>query len=353
MTAIHNPTLQAEARRLNFLKRWVKRILWAFIVLLSVLVLCGAFYQLAAEHRDRQRFPQSGRSVDVGGFSLNIHCTGQGSPTVILDSGLGVPAIGWDLVQPDAAKFACVCSYDRAGYGWSAPGPFPRTSVEIAKELHTLLERSRIPPPYILVGHSFGGYNVRVFNGLYPGEVVGMVLVDSSHEDQEARMPASFQAVMAKSDRQVRRIRPVMPLLIHLGIARAALNADPSLHLLPRDLSEEIVYLQLQLKFVDAIASELASFPESARETLDSGNLCDKPLIVLTAGRTQEVPGVPPQDLAAFQEIWIKELQASLARLSTDGRQVMVPQSDHLIPFEQPQTVVSAIREVWEATQSK
>lgn len=350
---MQNQTLQAEARRLNFLKRWVKRILWAFVGMLGVLALCGAFYQLAAEHRDRLLFPQSGRSVDVGGFSLNINCTGEGSPTVILDSGLGVPAIGWNLVQPDVAKFTRVCSYDRAGYGWSSPGPFPRTSQEIAKELHTLLEKASVPPPYILVGHSFGGFNVRVFNGLYPGEALGMVLVDSSHEDQEARMPASFQAAMAKNDRQIQRMRPVMPLLIHLGIARAALNADPSLQLLPKDLCEEIVYLQLQTKFVDAIAGELASFPESARETRDSGNLGSKPLVVLTAERVQEVPGVPPKDLPAFQEIWIHELQPSLARLSARGRQVIVPQSDHLIPFEQPQAIVSAIREVWKATQGK
>jgi pimeloyl-ACP methyl ester carboxylesterase len=353
MATIHNPTLQAEARRLTFLKRWVKRILWAFIALLGVLALCGAFYQLAAGHRDRQLFPQSGRSADVGGFSLNINCTGQGSPTVILDGGLGVPAIGWNLVQPDVAKFARVCSYDRAGYGWSAPGPFPRTSVEIAKELHELLERSDVPPPYVLVGHSFGGYNVRVFNGLYPGEILGMVLVDSSHEDQEARMPASFRAAVAKSDRQIQRMRPVMPLLIHLGIARAALNADPSLRSLPPNFREEIVYLQLQQKFVDAVVSELTFFEESARETRDSGNLGGKPLVVLTAGRIEEVPGVAPQDLAAFQETWVKELQPSLARLSIRGRQVMVPQSDHMIPFEQPQVVVSAIREVWETAQIK
>lgn len=353
MSAMRNPTLQAESRRLNLLKRWVKRVLWAFVGLLGVLALCGAFYQIAAEHRDRLLFPKSGRSVNVGGFSLNINCTGQGGPTVILDSGLGVPAVGWNPVQPDVARFTRVCSYDRAGYGWSAPGPFPRTSLEISKELHTLLEKADVPPPYILVGHSFGGFNVRVFNGLYSSEVLGMVLVDSSHEDQDARMPASFQASMAKSDRQVQRVRPVMPILIHLGIARAALNADPSLHLLPKDLSEEIVYLQLQTKFVDAIAAELASFPESARETRDSGNLGDKPLVVLTAGRVVEVPDVPPNDLAAFHEIWIKELQPSLARLSTRGRQVIVPQSDHLIPFEQPQAVVSAVREVWEMVQSK
>jgi len=353
MAATRHPTLQAESRRLNFLKRWVKRILWAFIGLLAALALGGALYQLAAEHHDRQCFPQAGRSVDLGGFSLNINCTGLGSPTVILESGLGVPAIGWNLVQPDIAKFSRVCSYDRAGYGWSASGPSPRTSLEISKELHALLEKAGVSPPYTLVGHSFGGFNVRVFNGLYPGEVLGMVLVDSSHEDQESRMPASFQAAMAKSDRQIQRVRRVMPLLIHLGIARAALNADPSLHFLPRDLSEEIVYLQLQPKFVDAIAGELASFSESARETRDSGNLGDKPLIVLTAGRMQEAPGVPPQDLAAFQEIWIKELQPSLAHLSTRGRQVLVPDSDHLIPFERPQAVVSAIREVWEASQSK
>jgi pimeloyl-ACP methyl ester carboxylesterase len=111
--------------------------------------------------------------VDIGGYLLKINCTGNRSPTVILEAGLGDVSIEWSRVQPEIAKFARVCSYDRAGYASSDAGPMPRTSVQIAKELHT---------PYLLVGHSFGGYNVRVFNGNYPGEVTGIVLVDSTQK---------------------------------------------------------------------------------------------------------------------------------------------------------------------------
>lgn len=128
--------------------------------------IVGATHELISERNDARRFSQEGRSVEVGGFRLNMHCTGAGTPAVILDSGLGIPAMGWDLVQPGVEKFTRVCSYDRAGYGWSEPGPAPRTSQQIAKELHLLLQNAGLQPPYILVGHSFGGFNVRLFNGL-------------------------------------------------------------------------------------------------------------------------------------------------------------------------------------------
>jgi pimeloyl-ACP methyl ester carboxylesterase len=107
---------------------------------------------------------------------------------VLLDSGMGVPAMGWMKVQPEVAKFTHVCSYDRAGYGWSDPGPEPRTSAQIATELKAVLDAAGERGPFVLVGHSFGGFNVRVFAGLQPKQVLGMVLVDASHEDWKQRL---------------------------------------------------------------------------------------------------------------------------------------------------------------------
>lgn len=151
----------------NFFLRLVKRVLIGAILLLVCAAFVGAAYQAVANWRDARRFPQEGRSIALGsefpGVSLNLNCIGQGTPAVILDSGLGVPAAGWDLVLPEIAKFTRVCSYDRAGYGWSSAGPMPRTSEEIAKELHALLTASREQGPYVLVGHSFGGYDVRIY----------------------------------------------------------------------------------------------------------------------------------------------------------------------------------------------
>src|SRR5690242_11595915 len=160
-----SPIIQAAPKKSRFW-RFVKRVLIGVVLLLVCAALVGAGYQAFANWRDARWFPQEGRSIALGaefsGVALNLNCVGQGSPTVILDSGLGVPAAGWDLVMPDVARFTRVCSYDRAGYGWSSAGPMPRTSEQIVKELHALLAASGEKGPYVLVGHSFGGYNVRV-----------------------------------------------------------------------------------------------------------------------------------------------------------------------------------------------
>jgi pimeloyl-ACP methyl ester carboxylesterase len=197
--------------------RWIWRLLLAGIMILGIAAITGAAYEFVSDRKDSRRFPQEGRSVNVGGFWLNIHCTGEGSPAVILESGLGIPAMGWDLVQPDVEKFTQVCSYDRAGYGWSDPGPLPRTSEQIAKELHALLQNAGVQPPYVMVGHSFGGVNVRVYNGLYGSEVAGMVLVDSSQEDEHPQLPASMTPRERREEAETLLMARLYPVLFHLG----------------------------------------------------------------------------------------------------------------------------------------
>src|ERR1043165_7358174 len=130
-------------------------------------------------------YGQPGQLVDVGGFRLNLYCMGSGSPAVIFDSGWGDWAPAWSKVQPEIAKWTRACSYDRAGTGFSDPGPMPRTSVRIAKELRTALHRAGIAGPYILVGSAFGGDNVRTFADLYMDEVAGLVLDDADPVDLE------------------------------------------------------------------------------------------------------------------------------------------------------------------------
>ena len=337
--------------------RWKRILRRAFLVLLIIVVaaaIVGASYQAIENHADAGRFPQQGKSVSLGaefgGLALNLDCQGSGSPTVMLDSGLGVPGIGWNRVQKEAAKFTRVCWYDRAGYGWSGASSIARTSLQIAKELHALLAAAGEKGPFVLAGHSFGGFNVRVYNGTYPSEVAGMVLVDASHEDQMARMPAAFQASMKKQEESLKQQQVLSPLLIRFGIARfTQRNQDPGPGI-SKEFGQELLYLQLQPKFIDATISEISLFAQSADEVRSAGNLGDKPLVVLTAGKnvppSQLPPGISVKDFDDFRAIWVNELQVKESQLSTRGKRIMVPDSDHMIPFERPDTIVDALREV-------
>lgn len=340
--------------------RIVKRVLQGILVLVVLAAICGAAYQAIANWRDGRRFPQEGRSVALGaGFpnvALNMNCTGQGSPTVILDTGLGVPAAGWKFVQPEVAKFARVCSYDRAGYGWSTSGPLPRTSGQIVKELHALLAASGERGPYVLVAHSFGGFNVRVYTKEYPADVAGLVLVDTSHEDQESRMTGSLQTFMKNQTAELEFQRKVAPILIFFGIARLTSREEGPPNL-PKSFLREVNYLQLQPKFIEATASEIQNFSASANEVRAAGNLGERPLVVLSAGKEEDMKDLPKgldkKDLDDFRKTWLNDLQVQETHLSTRGKQVIVPDSTHMIPFLRPDAVITAIREVCEAVKAQ
>jgi pimeloyl-ACP methyl ester carboxylesterase len=158
------------------MKRMLRTSLAGLCLATVSLAITGTLYEMIGRWRGAQRFPQRGHLVQAGSIRMNIDCSGQGSPTVILESGSGGPSVDWLMVQPEVAKFSRVCSYDRAGYGWSDSGPEPRSSLQIAHELKRLLQAAGEKGPYVLVGHSMGGYDIRVYTGQYPNDVAGMVL---------------------------------------------------------------------------------------------------------------------------------------------------------------------------------
>jgi pimeloyl-ACP methyl ester carboxylesterase len=299
----------------------------------------GSVYEQIGRQQDRERLPQIGRSVDIGGRSLNIFCSGAGSPAVVFESPGAGPGLIWEPIQTEIAKFTKACWYDRAGEGWSDPGPYPRTSAAIASDLHELLKRASVPPPFVLVGASFGGLNARVYNGRYPQEVAGMVLVDSSHEDEPERAPKFYLA---------RTVPHYLWHPLHL-LFRASVEIG-----LVRLTQPSTMKIVTHSDIIQALSKQPKSFlnnsagmvmPESYAQGRAAGGLGDRPLIVLTAGKPM-VLGNPEMDreAAVYQQIWIHEMQTKLARLSTRGRQIVFDNSDHAhIP---PDAVIAAIGEI-------
>jgi pimeloyl-ACP methyl ester carboxylesterase len=317
------------------------------IVLLTV-VAAGAVYERLGERSDRRRLPQIGHSVDIGGRSLNIYCSGDGSPAVILDSGAGEPGYAWSNIQPSIAKFTRACWFDRAGYGWSDPGPFPRTSAAASTDLHELLHRAGVPAPYVLVGHSLGGLNARVYNGMYARDVAGMVLVDAAHEDEPKRAP-KFMLGHTLPRYFWHPVHLAAQAAWRVGFIRLT-RPSPRLPVNTAKRTREQVVAALwgQPKSIATLAGD-ATAPESYAEAHAAGGLGDKPLIVLTRGKVEPLPANPSamdREGAAFEQIWMHEIQPQLARLSTQGRQVIVENSGHMIPDEAPDAVINAVREV-------
>jgi pimeloyl-ACP methyl ester carboxylesterase len=324
-------------------RRFRKTLVTIATLALAVLTV-GMTYEAIGRILDARKYPMRGQMVDIGGYRLNINCTGTGSPTVILESGLGEQAQSWVAVQRGVEGFTRVCSYDRAGYGRSDRSPQTRSSLQIARELHALLNDSQKSGPYVLVGHSFGGYNVRVYTGLYPNEVSGVVLVDSSHEDQEQFEPASVR----KTADGLQTLAPFVPLLRFFGVLRLRDRLRPATvpgSKLSQATMQELSALTLRPNYLPTVLREYAVLgTDSATQVRSAGNLGDLPLIVLTAGRPTD-PG--NRDLDGFRKAWMEILQPSLASLSPRGKQVVVMDSDHMIPYEDPDAIVKAIRCVW------
>jgi pimeloyl-ACP methyl ester carboxylesterase len=285
--------------------------------LLLVLAASGAIYQAVATAIDQRTYPAPGQLVDVGGYRLHINCVGTGSPTVVLESGMFASSSMWAWVQPELAQHTRVCAYDRAGMGWSDSGPAPRDARNIAAELHTLLVAAHEAEPYVLVGHSLGGTSARVYAAQYPAEIAGVVLVDATHPDVLARLPADIATGFTPPEWQLR----LFGILGRVGVARGIHLLVPDLHDLPPAQRTTVTALNVSTRSLDAIAAELGAIGPSlaqARTLSDLGNIR---LMVLSAEATYVNN---PQ----AQSVW-EALQRDLATLSSNSVQRTVPGTTH------------------------
>jgi pimeloyl-ACP methyl ester carboxylesterase len=308
------------------------------LTLLIALVVLGAGYEAIMSAGDVTRYPPPGQLVDVGGYRMHIVCMGAGSPTVVLNSGAGGFSAEWSLVQPELAKSTRVCAFDRAGLGWSEPGPEPRSPAQIANELHALLTNAGIDGPIVLVAHSAGGKHARLYALRHPEQVAGIVLVDARSEyvddHQTPEQAAAERAELAGFQSQV-------ATLSRLGVIRLIWSwgwpkALPVAAKLAPETRQLIGILQARPQH------QATSLRETEDARMDNDSLRDAtlgatPLIVLVAGRTmQQIPH------------W-RESQAYQAGLSTNSRLIVAEGSDHSIHWDHPALVIDAVRAVIEA----
>ena len=320
----------------------------------AISMVSGLLYERAQRARDRERFPQAGRSVDIGGRALNIDCSGAGQPAVILqrgapwvgndprkmfENGAPRPGFGWVWIQRELAKTTTTCWYDRAGSGWSDLGPYPRDSASQARDLHALLRATGVPPPYVLVAESAAALDAHVYAGFYPVEVAGLVFVDGVHPDLLLDIRPGGRR-LERFPRFVGHSQDTMAQLFNqIGLYRFVPDRPapaPPPNGITASEWDTIWRLSHSSKARSALMQEIGSWEQTTAEARTAGSLGDRPLIVLSSDN--------PATAAEYNVRM--ELQTDLARLSTRGKLVSVDVSSGELIYQAPDAVIDAARQV-------
>jgi len=298
-------TVQARRNLRSLTRRLVLYPLFVALVIAGV----GGSYETIQERVDRSTTAMPGHLVDVGGRRLYVHCTGSGSPTVVLVSGLAETSVYWGgWIAPAVAQNTTVCAYDRAGQGWSDPPASPQDGLAVATDLHALLDHAQIPGPYVLVGHSTGGVYVRVFAARYPDQVAGIVFLDSQPNEALTGLP-DFPSQYST----LRRASALFPSLARLGVFRLVNQFAPDTLPVPARVEERAVVSTASLNRIQRDA--FTELPMTLKEAAALTTLGDRPLIVVTAAKGAQAGWLPLQD--------------KMAGLSSNSAHRVLPEIDH------------------------
>jgi pimeloyl-ACP methyl ester carboxylesterase len=329
-------------------------LIW-FAGFLLLSLLAGIAYQRVGARTDRRHHPPPGKFVNLRTHRLHLLDEGEGSPTILLEAGLMSTNLSWAGIRRDLAASYRVVSYDRAGLGWSDIGPMPRTAERIVDELHSLLQLTTIPGPYVLVGHSFGGLTMPLLAARYPEKIAGMVLVDpvvpaewnppSDHDLKRARIGAAvcrragllsragvirFVAFLLNS--KAKKVAGHLVRLLSRGTPADSGTVSSSWFWnLPPNERQMASVFWVQQKFCNTIASQLESLPGSAKQIAELDYSCDKPVIILSAKSTPATR---------------REQHVSISQRLPQGRHILADKSSHWIMLDQPELVLGAIHEV-------
>ncbi len=310
---------------------------------LALLPIAAFAYQYYSAKREEQENPPPGELIDVGGYRLHINCRGEprpGVPTVIFESGIWGCSLDWQLVQPEIAKVTQVISYDRAGYGWSDKGPCPRTFDQMSRELDLLLTKKGIQPPYIFVGHSLGGPIARYYQAMHPEQVLGLILVDTVHEDD----PSQFSRIY-------RIVSSVFYYLSYFGALRCIMARMPTY------TSNPAWTPTMQKTYLAAHHTKMKSFAtlfeewDNCRDSLQKlkkkkRHLGDRHVIVIPRGPEKLLrPGMSRQENEKMYQDGLK-MQKKLLEESSHSELRIASHSGHVVQLDRPEVIIDAIRDM-------
>jgi len=335
MTKTHTNTrnthsVQQKGMKKMFRQRWF-RVAMVVSTLFMGLLVTGTIYQSNATAHDMTLYPSPGELIEVDGSDMHIYCIGEGSPTVLFEAGLGGNYMDWVLVQPTIAEQTGACAYDRSGMGYSDYVGESLDTLATAERLHQLLNEAQIEAPYILVGHSIGGIHVRSFFELYPEDILGIVLIDSSHENQGQYLPEPPAIIDT--------IYTVAPMLAQIGVLRGLGIANQNIvtdHL----TSEQVVQVSAMVNrtaFWQALKAENQMANVDTNQQIAPSSMANLPLIVISQD-VATMEGNEPE----MANLWL-ELQGELATLSKESTHIIAKNSGHYVHYDQPKIVIDSI----------
>ena len=302
---------------------------------------------------EQNEYAKPHQQIEVEGRHLNLFCMGSGSPTIIFESGAGVAGWGWQLVQPTISKKNRACTYDRAGLGFSEPSPLAGTSVNAVNDLHKLLSAAGLHPPFVLVGHSYGGMNVQLFAYRYPSMVSGLVLVEAQHEDERERLDRVSQGKLSLMTASLldsyRKCTDASKLAFQPPAEPFAACVGEPYKFAKGPFSKAYTNQFRKPTYWEAHSSELEHLYTSSSEQLRSARKAFGSLPVACLIRSVSpymAPGSPPTKMSMAAEQENDAMQREVASLSSSGNCKVVPGAGHDIAIDRPQAVIQAIREV-------
>jgi pimeloyl-ACP methyl ester carboxylesterase len=332
-------------RAASVIWRIAKWYLGGVLALLLLLIVLGNIFGQHLLRYAQEHFPPPGKLIALEGRRLHMHCTGEGRPTVLLESGSGAWSTHWALVQPKVASFTRVCSYDRAGLGWSDPGPKPYDIQSAVRDLDALLARSHEQPPFVFAGWSFGGSIVWLYAQDHAGQSAGLVMVDGRPGGWQAWVNAFAPELPARRIEfmtQLQRLEsvglgPAYSWYLMRGTSHDSINGFPA------GTGDVLLDPGFQARMFGAMI-DASNADDASEQQLEMRPLDNVPLIVIPHGR-EGMFGLAPEKERIADARW-QELQAQLVKQSTDAKLQIAEKSGHSVPLEQPEIIVDAIKEL-------